>query len=91
MTTIIIPPEIEAPLTEAAKRQGTTPELLAVEGLRRLYAPASAAAAEANGGSLHDYLQGYIGAINGTSEPLSEQTGRRFTEMLHERQQQNRP
>ena len=87
MTTLYIPPEIEAALAEAAKRQGTTPELLAVESLRKLYAPATEPAA-ANGATLHDYLEGYIGTISGTSQPLSEDTGRRFTEMLAEERRQ---
>jgi hypothetical protein len=84
MTIITIPPEIEAPLAEAAKQRGTTPELLALEGLRKIYAPATHALADENGNSLADYLQGYIGRISGASEPLSEDTGRKFTEILHE-------
>ena len=89
MTTITIPPELEAPLAEAAKRQGTSPELLAVESLRRMYAPGSSSAAPLNGGTLADFLQGYIGTVEGTSEPVSEDTGRRFREMLVEQRQQN--
>jgi hypothetical protein len=84
MTIITIPPEIEVPLAEAAKQRGTTPELLALEGLRNMYAPATHTSAAENGNSLADFLQGYIGRISGTSEPLSEDTGRRFTEILHE-------
>jgi hypothetical protein len=86
MTAVIIPPELEIALAEEAKRQGTTPELLAVESLRRMYAPASEPAN--NGGTLRDFLQGYIGAISGTSVPLSENTGRRFTDMLTDEGQQ---
>jgi hypothetical protein len=86
MTAVVIPPEIEVVLAEEAKRQGTTPELLAVESLRRLYAPASAPAA--NGETLREFLQGYIGTVSGTSEPLSEDTGRRFTGMLSDEGQQ---
>jgi hypothetical protein len=90
MTTIVIPPEIELPLSEAAKRQGTTPELLAVESLRRIYAPTSEWTQSINGGSLADFLQGYIGTISGVSEPLSEDTGRRYTdELLAERQRKS--
>ena len=89
MTTITIPPELEAPLAQAAKRQGTSPELLAVESLRRMYAPESSAAEPINGGTLADFLKGYIGTIEGTSEPLSEDTGRRFREMLVEQRQED--
>jgi hypothetical protein len=52
-----------------------------------MYAPATEPAT-ANGETLRDYLQGYIGNISGSSEPLSEQTGRRFTELLADQQRQ---
>jgi hypothetical protein len=95
MSTITIPPELEAPLAEEARRQGTSLELLAVESLRRMYGPKSSTKcstkcstmAPTDGGTLADFLQGYIGTIQGTSEPLSEDTGRRYREMLHEREQ----
>jgi hypothetical protein len=91
MSTITIPPELEAPLAEEARRQGTSLELLAVESLRRMYGPKSSSKcsdmAPTDGGTLADFLQGYIGTAQGTSEPLSEDTGRRYREMLHERQQ----
>ena len=87
MTTITLPTELEASLAEEARRQGTSLELLAVESLRRMYAPEGSAAAPTNGGTLADFLQGYIGTIAGVCEPLSEDTGRRYTEMLHQRPQ----
>lgn len=86
MSTITIPPELEAPLAAEAKRLGTSLELLAVESLRQMYAPKDLGAASTNGGTLADFLQGYIGTIQGASEPLSEETGRRYREMLEHRQ-----
>jgi hypothetical protein len=91
MTIITLPPEIEGPLAEAAKRQGTSPELLAIETLRRQFhaAPKPPAAENgAEGETLYDFLKGFIGTVDGTTEPLSENTGRRFTEMLQEKRQQ---
>lgn len=82
MTIITIPPEIEEPLVAAAKQRGTTPELLAVESLRTIYAPTSGSDVSLQESTLRDFLQGYVGTINGSVEPLSEQTGRRFTETL---------
>jgi hypothetical protein len=39
---------------------------------------------------LFDFLAGYVGTIEGSSEPLSENTGRRFIEGLLEKQRQGR-
>jgi hypothetical protein len=76
--TITIPPDLEASLAVAAQKQGATPELVAVESLRRLYAPSSAAAS----GTLKDFLKGYVGTIEGTNLPLSLETGAQFTDLL---------
>ncbi len=40
MIHISLPPEIEGPLAEHARRQGTTPEMLAIESLRKMFVPA---------------------------------------------------
>jgi hypothetical protein len=76
--TIHIPPDLEAPLALAARQQGATPELLAVESLRRIYAPQ----VEAAHGSLADFLAGYVGTIYGAGDSLSSDTGTRFAELL---------
>ncbi len=39
MTTITLPPDIDERLTSEARRQGTTPEQLALETLRKSFAP----------------------------------------------------
>jgi len=82
MTTIIIPPELEAKMAEAAKREGTTLERLAVESLQRIYAAPTSLAALPNGGTLADFLQGYVGTVAGSDEAWSLQTGERLTDML---------
>lgn len=51
--TITLPPEIEGPLAEEARRQGTTAESLAVEALRKAFVIAEPPA-EAQ--SLYEYL-----------------------------------
>jgi hypothetical protein len=90
MTTITIPPEIETPLVEAAKRQGTTPELLAVDYLRQRFAAEFPAGAPANGAkNLAEYLEGYIGVIHSSENVpggarMSENTGKQFTDLLLE-------
>ena len=74
MTTITLPPDIEAPLAEEAQRQGTTTELLALDNLRKLFpsSPPETTPPLQDGETLYDFLQGYVGTIDGTSEPLSE-------------------
>jgi hypothetical protein len=89
MTTINLPPDIEGPLIELARQTGSTPESLALQGLRRLFGPAVELPPNIPGASLYDYLSEFIGVVDGTSEPLSENCGRRFREGLAERQRRN--
>ena len=90
MTTITLPPDIEGPLAEEAQRRGTTPELLAVDCLRKQFIPATATDKGAERETLFDFLSGYIGVVNGTMEALSENCGRRFAEGLAEKQRRGR-
>lgn len=89
MTTITLPPDIEGPLAEQARQQGTTPELLAINSLRALFTP-SASTEEQSGESLYDLLSGYVGTINGTTDALSEDSGQHFAEGMAEKQRQRR-
>jgi hypothetical protein len=90
MTTITLPPDLEKPLAEEARRQGTTPELLAVDCLRKQFVPATATDKPAESETLFDFLSGYMGAVSGTTEALSENCGRRFAEGLDEKQRRGR-
>lgn len=72
MTTITLPPDLEGRLADEARRRGTTPELLALDGLRRLFPPPGADNGAEGHGTLFDFLAGYIGTVEGTTEPLSE-------------------
>lgn len=91
MTTITLTPDIERPLMEQARRQGTTPELLALDGLRRLFAPEQDPTPDGPAGeTLFDFLQGYVGTVSGTSEALSENCGPRFAEGMAEKQRDGR-
>jgi hypothetical protein len=82
MTTITLPPDLESRLADEALRRGTTPERLALDGLRRLFAPrVDQTAAD----TLFDFLAGHIGTVAGTAEPLFEDCGRRFAEALTKR------
>ncbi len=83
MTTIVLPPEVEGPLADEARRRGTTPELLAIDYLRERFVPPSVVEA-GRVASLYDFLSGYVGTIDGVAEALSEETGQRFGEGLTE-------
>ena len=90
MTTITLPADLEAPLREEAKKQGTTPEAVALEGLRKLFHLPVTHKEPPNGESLFDFLKGYLGVVNGVAEPLSEKSGERFAEGMLEKQERNR-
>jgi len=90
MITITLPAEIEEPLEEEARRQGTTPEMLAVDCLRNRFARQLSSPARDEDETLFDFLSGYAGMVSGTSEPLSERSGQRFTEGLLEKQRLRR-
>jgi hypothetical protein len=86
MATITLLPEIEAPLADAARKRGMTPESLAVETLRQNFPPSEPDRAT----TLYDYLAGYIGAVEGTGESLSENCGEKFTDWLVEKRKAGR-
>ena len=66
MTTITLPPDVEGPLSEAASNQGTSPELLAIDSLRKLFVAGSPGCAPAadTARSLCEFLSGHIGVIS---------------------------
>ncbi len=91
MTTITLPADLESRLADEARRRGTTPERLALDGLRRLFVPAPGDTPAGEGGTLADFLAGYVGTFSGTTEPLSEECGRRFAEGLAEKHRRGQP
>lgn len=90
MTTITLPPEIEETVAQQAQRQGTTTELLALDVLRRSFAPPPEAEKADMGDTLYDFLRGYIGTVNGSSEAFSEDCGEKFAEGMAQKQQEGR-
>lgn len=85
MTILTLPPEVEDRLAEEARKKGTTPELLAADCLRKVFAPVSEAKTPTAENNLYDFLQGYAGVVSGSSEPLSEDCGKRFADGLIEK------
>ena len=85
--TITLPPELKQAIEEQAQRQGTTPELLVLDGLRGLFMPASTPASPGEGLTMADFFTGYVGGLHSSEfvpggAQLSEDTGRKFTELL---------
>lgn len=91
MITISLPPDIEDSLTEEAQRRGTTPELLVLDSLRMLFGSPSVSEAQTNAdATLFDFLDGYIGTIDGSTEAFSENCGESFAEGLVDKHQRGR-
>jgi hypothetical protein len=100
-------PEQEQALDKAARRQGTTPELLVMSAVERLLAPVDEDEEQRTahhqsdaeipvGGSLADRLAYYIGAIDsGERVPggarLSERTGVEYGKLLLKRHREGYP
>jgi hypothetical protein len=87
MTIITLPQEVEDSLTKEARKQGTTPELLAVDCLRKIFVPAHPDSKAAGNDTLYEFLLGYTGTVNGSQEALSEKCGERFLQALLDKQQ----
>jgi hypothetical protein len=79
MMTILLPSDIEGPLTAEAQRQGTTPELLALDSLPKLFMfPFDLDEPSGDATTLFDFLDGYIGTIEGSIEAFSENRGQQL-------------
>jgi hypothetical protein len=72
MTTITLPPDLEHQIAERARQRGTTPELLAIDGLRQLFAQAPSTEGTGDGETLFDFLDGFIATVDGTAEGLAD-------------------
>jgi hypothetical protein len=62
---ITLIPDIECALTERAHRQGTTPEILALESLRKQFVPTAPSDDQTmTQGTLADFLADHLGVIS---------------------------
>ncbi len=87
MVTIILEPVLEQIVSEHARQQGTTPEILIRNDIRQKYLPAQILKHSIEGLNMADFLKDYIGCINSSSiypegSHLSEDTGSNFTELM---------
>lgn len=84
-------PEEERALDRAARRQGTTAELLVKSAVEPLLASGEEREIP-EGGSLADQLAYYIGAIDsGDNAPASERTGTAYGKLLLKRHREGYP
>ena len=85
---IELTPDLESALAEAARRQGTTPDLLAEAYLRERLELRRPETSAPQPKTLADFLAGYVGVVGDDAAEesnLAEDTGRRFTEVLEQR------
>ena len=93
---IDLTPDLERLLVEEARREGTTPERLALTFLRERLLASDIDAAEAwSGETMAEFLAPFIGVVDSSEHMpggsrLSEETGRRFTEGLLKRREEGR-
>ena len=94
MVTITLPPELEKTVTERAQRNGTTPELFLLDDLRQRYLPPKQPEPPVvEGQTMADFLKDYIGCIDSSEtypegSHLSEDTGRKFAQLMVEKRKQ---
>jgi hypothetical protein len=75
---VVIPPELEPKLRQAALQNGIAPEEFALQQLRKAVKPSE---------SLFDAWQGFIGTIEGNGEANSERTSEHFAQAMLEKKQ----
>lgn len=85
---IELTPEEEARLRERAAVLGAAPESLAGDLLRSLLQPSLNGPKEPC--SLAEFLGDYIGAVQGTCDPLASSSGEAFREYLQEKRREGR-
>ena len=70
--------EIEKPLEQEAHRLRITPEMAAIESLCMRFIPISPEVETAPRETLLESLREFVGVVDGTAEPLSEECGKHF-------------
>lgn len=88
---IRLTPEIENVLNQEARRHGMTPEQLALDSLEKMFLAEEPSEAVEKGKSLYDCLVGHVGVVEGSTEALSEDCGRRFADGLAAQHEQGCP
>jgi hypothetical protein len=95
MVTITLTSELEKAVAEEAAQKGTTVELLTLDALQERFLRSSSTKKLPEGATLADALADYIGAINTKvkypgGSTLSEDTGRKFAQLMVEKRKQGK-
>ncbi len=91
---LILTPEIERAIKKQASQKGTTPEKIALDGLRMLFV-SRVEVADESPVSLADFLDGYVGVIRSSEfvaggAQMSEETGKQFAQLMAQKRIQDR-
>ncbi len=93
---ITLTPDIESALAEQARRQGTTPETLAIDALRERFVSSVATETPAEGQeTLADFLAGHLSVLSSSEyvpsgARMSENCGKKFAAGLVKKRQKGR-
>ncbi len=96
MIKIILPPDLEQAVTHQAQQQGTSPELYLLNDLRHRYlAQESPASPPQEVQDMAEYLGDFVGCIDSRDvfpegSHLSEDSGRKFAELMVEKRRQGK-
>lgn len=93
---ITLTPDLEQAILEQARRQGTSPEQIALASLRKQFITTVRDERKVDApGSLFDFLAGYIGVLHSSQEieggaQMSNKTGKRFAAGMVKKREQRR-
>ena len=93
---ITLTPDLEQAIVEQARRQGISPEQIAIASLRKQFITTVRDERKVDApGALFDFLVGYIGVLHSSQEiaggaQLSNKTGKRFAAGMVKKREQRR-
>lgn len=89
--TLELPDEVYADVEKAAAAQGTTPVGFIADAAARALPPSTGDATNGPRKTLRERFAGLIGGFHsGSPEPLSENTGEKFTDYLEQKRREGR-
>ena len=95
MISVTLTPELEYAIRGRANQQGTEPELLVFDSLRGLFLIPEPLEPAVEGETMADFLKDFIGCVDSSEKypegsRMSEETGRKLTEILVEKHKQDK-
>ena len=95
MIKITLTPDLERALSEQARKQGTSPENLALDSLRERFLLSAPQVAGEGQGSLADFLANHIGVLSSSEHVpggarMSEKSGDKFVKGLVKKRREGR-